>query len=192
MKMNEFIARLKQQPRLGQANTSRGAEPTSQPATQSQQSSQTINEQVRQLATQLANQIVAERDQAQILARNGRTYTKFDLVNDVVANQTEVVTAGLWSDNLASLTTYYTASGQTTSQRRYYVDVYQDTPSADGAAVQFALAFGHALGSGSNSQGQLNDSPSKAVYSQYRQLLLAPTDTRFTTAGSGSTDYVYV
>ena len=192
MKMNEFIARLKQQPRLGQANTSRGAEPTSQPATQSQQSSQTIQEQVRQLAQQLANQIVAERDQAQILARNGRTYTKFDLVNDVVANQTEVVTAGLWSDNLASLTTYYTASGQTTSQRRYYVDVYQDTPSADGAAVQFALAFGHALGSGSDSQGQLNDSPSKAVYSQYRQLLLAPTDTRFTTAGSGSTDYVYV
>ncbi len=192
MKMNEFITRLKQQPRLGQANTPRGAEPTSQPATQSQQSSQTINEQVRLLAQQLANQIVAERDQAQILARNGRTYTKFDAVNDVVANQTEVVTAGLWSDNLASLTTYYTASGQTTSQRRYYVDVYQDTPSADGAAVQFALAFGHALGSGSDSQGQLNDSPSKAVYSQYRQLLLAPTDTRFTTAGSGSTDYVYV
>jgi hypothetical protein len=81
---------------------------------------------------------------------------------------------------------------QTTSQRRYYVDVYQDTPSADGAATQFSLAFGHALGSGSDSQGQLNDSPSKAVYSQYRQLLLAPTDTRFTTAGSGSTDYVYV
>jgi hypothetical protein len=48
------------------------------------------------------------------------------------------------------------------------------------------------LGSGSDSQGQLNDSPSKAVYSQYRQLLLSPTDTRFTTAGSGSTDYIYV
>ena len=188
MKMNEFITRLKQQPRLGQANTPRGAEPTSQPATQSQQSSQTIQEQVRQLAQQLANQIVAERDQAQILARNGRTYTKFDLVNDVVANQTEVVTAGLWSDNLASLTTYYTASGQTTSQRRYYVDVYQDTPSADGAAVQFALAFGHALGSGSNSQGQLNDSPSKAVYSQYRldpgnwEIPLKPIASRATNA----------
>jgi hypothetical protein len=175
MKMNKFITRLKQQPRIG------GVPP-----------GRVINDQVRQLAQQLANQIVAERDQAQILARNGRTYTKFDTVNDIVANQTEVVTAGLWSDNLASLTTYYTASGQTTSQRRYYVDVYQDTPNADGAAVQFALAFGHALGSGSDSQGQLNDSPSKAVYSQYRQLLLAPTDTRFTTAGSGSTDYVYV
>lgn len=198
MKMNEFIARLKQQPRIGGVpiRPTQAANQTIQRLQNENQVLATanngVNDQVRQLAQQLANQIVAERDQAQILARNGRTYTKFDPVNDVVANQTEVVTAGLWSDNLASLTTYFSASSQTTTQRRYYVDVYQSTPSADGAAVQFALAFGHALGSGSDSQGQLNDSPSKAVYSQYRQLLLAPTDTRFTTAGSGSTDYVYV
>jgi hypothetical protein len=199
MKMNEFITHLKQQPRIGGVPRAIAVSQLVQENARITQENQVlstanngVNEQVRQLAQQLANQIVAEREQTQILARNGRTYTKFDPVNDIVANQTEVVTAGLWSDNLASLTTYYTASGQTTSQRRYYVDVYQDTPSADGAAVQFALAFGHALGSGSDSQGQLNDSPSKAVYSQYRQLLLAPTDTRFTTAGSGSTDYVYV
>jgi hypothetical protein len=61
-----------------------------------------------------------------------------------------------------------------------------------GSATQFSIAWGHALGSGSDSQGQLNDSPSKAIYSQYRQLLLNPTDTRFTTQGSGSTDYIYV
>ena len=151
-----------------------------------------INEQVQQLAQQLANQMVAEMQQSQILARNGRVYTKFDMANDVISNQTEVVTAGLWSNNVASLTTYFTASTQTTSQRRYYVDVHQSTPSASGSAIQFSLAFGHALGSGSDSQGQLNDSPSKAIYSQYRQLLLNPTDTRFTTAGSGSTDYIYV
>jgi hypothetical protein len=198
MKMNEFIARLKQQPRIG------GVPPRQQvPANQTIQRLQNenqalttanngVNEQVRQLAQQLANQIVAEQNQAQLLARNGRTYTKFDTVNDIVANQIETVTAGMWSDGLASLTTYFTSSTQTTTQRRYYVDVYQDTPTADGAATQFALAFGHALGSGSDSQGQLNDSPAKAVYSQYRQLLLSPTDTRFTTAGSGSTDYIYV
>ena len=190
MKMNEFIARLKQQPRIGgvpRINVPAAAAATTTPRTDS-----TINEQVRQLATQLANQIVAEQAQTQTLARNGRTYTKFDTVNDIVANQIETVTAGMWSDNLASLTTYFTSSTQTTTQRRYYVDVYQDIPSADGAAVQFSTAFGHALGSGSDSQGQLNDSPAKAVYSQYRQLLLSPTDTRFTTAGSGSTDYIYV
>jgi hypothetical protein len=152
----------------------------------------TINEQVQQLAQQLANQIIAEREQSQVLARNGRTYTKFDPVNDIIGNQTETVTAGLWSDNIASLTSFFTASGQTTAQRRYYIDVYQQSPSTDGAAVQFSLAFGHALGSGSDSQGQLNDSPSRAVYSQYKQLLLSPGDSRFTTAGSGSTDYIYV
>jgi hypothetical protein len=191
MKMNEFITRLKQQPRLGQANVPapRGAEtppPPTPPAPP------TTNAQIQQLAQQLALQIVAEQNQAQILARNGRTYTKFDLVNDVVANQIETVTAGVWSDNAASLTTYFTSSIETTTQRRYYIDVYQANPTSSTAAVQFALAFGHALGSGSDSQGQLNDSPSKAIYSQYRQLLLNPSDTRFTTAGSGSTDYIYV
>jgi len=153
---------------------------------------QRISAEVLALAQRLANGIVAEAAAAQNIFRNGRTFTKFDLVNDVVRNQTETVTAGLWSDNLASLTTYFTASNLTTSQRRYYIDVYQSNPAADGAAIQYSLAYGHALGSGSDSQGQLNDSPSKAIYSQYRQLLLAPTDTRFTTAGSGSTDSIYI
>jgi hypothetical protein len=144
------------------------------------------------LAQQLANQMVAEMQQSQILARNGRVFTKFDTVNDVVKNQVEVVTGGVWSDGIASLTTEFTSSTQTNTQRSYYVDVYQSNPSATGSAVQYSLAFGHALGSGSNSQGQLEDSPSKAIYSQYRQLLLPANQTRFTTAGSGSTDYVYV
>jgi hypothetical protein len=198
MNMKTTIELLKRQPRLGQRPPQN--QPTTTPTAvtnvatgRAAGAAQTaINEQVQQLAQQLANQMVAEMQQSQIISRNGRVFTKFDTVNDVVSNQTEVVTAGLWSDNVASLTTYFTASTQTTSQRRYYVDVYQDLATADGAAVQFSLAFGHALGSGSDSQGQLNDSPSKAVYSQYRQLLLNPTDTRFTTAGSGSTDYIYV
>ena len=153
---------------------------------------QRISAEVLALAQRLANGMVAEAAAAQNIFRNGRTFTKFDLRNDVVRNQTETVTAGLWSDNLASLTTYFTSSNLTTSQRRYYIDVYQSNPAADGAAIQYSLAYGHALGSGSDSQGQLNDSPSKAIYSQYRQLLLAPTDTRFTTAGSGSTDSIYI
>ena len=95
MKMNEFITRLKQQPRIGGVPRI--------PA------GGVVTEQVRQLAQQLANQIVAEQNQTQLLARNGRTYTKFDPVNDVISNQTEVVTAGLWSDNLASLTTYFSS-----------------------------------------------------------------------------------
>jgi hypothetical protein len=188
--MKDLIKNLKRQPRhggvprrpdaLANLNQVRGLGEDS------------VNNQVEQLAMQLANEMIASQQQAQLLARNGRVFTKFDQLNDVVANQTEVVTAGLWSDNIASLTTYFTSSTQTTTQRRYYVDVLQETPSAEGSAVQFSTAFGHALGSGSDSQGQLNDSPSKAIYSQYRQLLLNTGDNRFTTAGSGSTDYIYV
>ena len=82
-----------------------------------------LQSQINALAEQRAQEIIREQQQTQILARNGRTFTKFDRANDVIDNQTEVVTAGLWSDGLASLTTHHTGSAQTTSQRRYYVDV---------------------------------------------------------------------
>jgi hypothetical protein len=189
---------LKQQPRQGAVPRTRATEDGEMPsrittsASQVNQAQATINENTLQLARTLANQMAAEMQQSQITARNGRTFTKFDVANDIISNQTEVVTGGLWSDNVASLETYFTASSQTTTQRRYYVDVLHKSPAETGSAVQFSLAFGHALGSGSDSQGQLNDSPSKAIYSQYKQLLLPPSDTRFTTAGSGSTDYIYV
>ena len=189
--MENLIQYLKQQPRHGQRlgpNTAQERVAARQSAT----TSPAVNEQVLALAQQLANEIVAEQQQAQILSRNGRVFTKFDTVNDIVSNQIEVVTAGVWSDGVAGLTTFFTSSTQTTSQRTYYTDIYQATPTAEGSEVQFALAYGHALGSGSDSQGQLNDSPSRAIYSQYKQLLLNPTDTRFTTAGSGSTDSIYV
>lgn len=206
MKMNNFIKILKQQPKqggvpvtnnllaaVGQANqAARQTTNVVTPAPAAAGVSAAVNQQVQQLAQQLANEMVAQQQQSQILARNGRVFTKFDAVNDIVKNQTEVVTAGLWSNGVAGLKTYFTSSTQTTTQRKYYIDVYQATPTATGSAVQYSLAFGHALGSGSDSQGQLNDSPSKAIYSQYRQLLLNPNDSRFTTAGSGSTDYVYV
>jgi hypothetical protein len=190
-----IIKTLKQQPRLGQMNRTDqfGNEVTPVPqASRALVSNAATNQQVQLLAQQMANQIIQNQVQAQILGKNGKSFSKFDQQNDVIKNQTEVVTGGLWSDNLASLTTYFTASTQTVTQRRYYVDVLQADPSTEGAAVQYSLAYGHALGSGSDSQGQLNDSPSRAIYSQFKQLLLNPTDTRFTTAGSGSTDSVYV
>lgn len=150
-----------------------------------------LQEQINALAERRAQEIIREQQQARILARNGRTFTRFDAVNDVIDNQTEVVTAGLWSDGIANLVTHHTSSAQTTSQRRYYVDVYQKDAALSGSAVQYSIAYGHALGSGSDSQGQLNDSPSRAVYSQYKQLLLETTDTRFTVNGV-NTNSIYV
>ena len=111
--------------------------------------------------------------------------------DDIVTTENELVTGGIWSSNIASLSTYFSSSLESTSQRRYYLDVYPENSSTTGAAIQFSVAYGHALGSGSDSQGQLNDSPTRAVYSQYRSLLLAPGDTRFTTP-SGSTNSIYI
>ena len=119
------------------------------------------------------------------------TFSRFNMSEDVLQQQTEIVTGGVWSSGDASLTTFFSSSAQTTSQRRYYVEVYDDIPSAEGSAAQFSLAYGHAFGSGSDSQGQLNDSPSRAIYSQYRNLLLTPGTSRFTTYGSGSTNSIY-
>jgi hypothetical protein len=148
----------------------------------------------QQLAQQEVNRQLAAQQSVTNATRLGlnSVYTPFNEIEDVVKSKDETVTAGIWSDGISALTTYFTSSAQTTAQRRYYADIHHTIPSATGSAVQFSLAFGHALGSGSDSEGQLNDSPSRAIYSQYRNMLLAPTDTRFTTEGSGSTDYIYV
>jgi hypothetical protein len=204
MNVNNIIEKLRKQPRHGVLP--RGRAPRGRVARQISprqeapreveevlpaETSVDINQQVQQLARQMATEMLAEQDALRSVARMGRTYTPF-APDDVIAKQTEVVTAGLWSDSKASLTTYFTSStAQTSTQKQYYVDVYQSEPTVSGSVVQYSLAYGHALGSGSDSTGQLEDSPSKAIYSQYRQLLLNPGDSRFTT-GDGSTDHIYV
>lgn len=174
--------KLKQQPRLGQTTGRDGimrdaaGNPISVPTTTTTTTTATTN-----VSATVATPTPISTP----------TYTVF-ANDDIVTQQKETVTGGMWSNNAASLTTYFTSSTQTNSQRQYYVDVLNLTPTATGSAVQFSIAYGHRLGSGSNSVGQLSDSPSRAVYSQYRQVLLPPGDTQFTTAGSGSTDSIYV
>ena len=121
----------------------------------------------------------------------GGTFSRFNSAEDVLQQQTEIVTGGVWSSGDASLNTHWSSSIQTTAQRRYYVEVYDANPSSDAAAAQYSVAYGHALGSGSSNLGQLNDSPSRAIYSQFRQLLLPAGTSRFTTVTSGSTDSIY-
>jgi hypothetical protein len=80
----------------------------------------------------------------------------------------------------------------TAAQSQYYVNVNQKLPSLTGSATQYAIAYGNALGSGSSTNGSIDDAPSRAIYSQYRQLLLNKDVTRFSTPASGSTDSIYV
>tara|TARA_R110002074_G_scaffold264246_4_gene436298 strand:- start:47 stop:1105 length:1059 start_codon:yes stop_codon:yes gene_type:complete len=118
--------------------------------------------------------------------------------DDVVPGDTQTVSQPVWSENMNPYSQsyggstgigFFTSSAQVSQSGDYYVNIFhrdpQDTNEAATAAVQFAVAYGNRLGSGSfgdvNTVGQnANDTPTRAIYSQYRNQLLPPTDTAFT------------
>jgi len=122
---------------------------------------------------------------------SGRIWTKFE-DGDIVPNQQEIVTRALWSGNVGNLLTFYTSSAQNSTSKRYYYDIFNSGSGECGSESQFAVAWGHKQGSGSADEGgQINDTPSRAIYGQYKQLCLDPGDERFTIGGV-TTDSIYV
>lgn len=107
-----------------------------------------------------------------------KVYHPLDLGTDVISGKVRANTKGLF--NLSqSLQCYNTSSLQSTDSKKYY---YQVTDcNACGRTPYFALAYGHAYGSGSlYVSGDQSDTPTKAVHSQYRLLALESNETRFT------------
>jgi hypothetical protein len=151
--------------------------------------------QVEQLARQLADQIIREREQAQARQRLGRIYTPFDPTDDILPNNVETVTRGLFAGNTGSLTSMYLNSNLTATQQTYFQDVYStgDPASNTSANAELSIAYGHFGGSGSvDLTGNLNnDTPTRAIYKQYAQILLSPNDKKFTFNGTDS-DSIYV
>ena len=140
-------------------------------------------------AQELARQIIAQRDLNAELAANGRIFTSFNGLQDIVTNQKTLVTSGLFSGNAATMSAAYTGSIQSETSKGYYYDVWNGT--GDTAESQFSVTYGHRKGSGSSAAGTLNDSPARAIYSQYRLLLLSPGDTTFTFGDGVSSDSIY-
>lgn len=114
------------------------------------------------------------------------------LADDIVAGDIQTVSQPLWSENINPLSGgyaagigFFTSSTQISQSGNYYANVYHRDISDVNSQIQFAVAYGHRLGSGSegdiNTTGQnVNDTPSRAIYSQYRNQLLPPTDQAFT------------
>ena len=122
---------------------------------------------------------------------SGRIFTPFES-GDIVPNQQDTVTRALWSGNVGNLTTFYSSSAQTTTQRRYYYEIFNSASGGCGAEAQFSVAWGHKQGSGSADEGgQINDTPSRAIYGQYKQLCLDSGVERFVINGT-ATDSIYV
>lgn len=113
---------------------------------------------------------------------------------DVITGDVQTVSSTVWSGNLNPLTSFYTASNSASWE--YYVPVYDKNPASDStAAVQFSVAFGNKYGSGSKGDTTVVDNtghtPSWAVYSQFRNLLLPPTDPAFSINGTDA-ESIYV
>lgn len=122
---------------------------------------------------------------------SGKIYGQFN-VDDIIPNQQETVTRALWTNNDGNLLTFFTSSTQTTTQKRYYYEIYNSGSTQSCLAQpQFSVAYGHKLGSGSADEGgQINDTPSRAIYGQYRLLCLSPTSQYFTIGGN-TTEHIY-
>ena len=89
------------------------------------------------------------------------------------------ITAPAWSSNQPQLATFYTASAIPSTSIHagaFYLNVYQTQSSANGAATQFAIAYGNAKGSGSQWYNSLvpGVSPSLTTYKQYSVLVYGP------------------
>ena len=124
-------------------------------------------------------------------------FAQTDIVND-----TAKITTSTWTNNTNALTSAHNTSslqaifGSPTSSAAHFIEVFNADPDTDSTAeVQYAVAYGHVAGSGSedftHAVGGHGKSPSRNVYSQYRQLVFG-TETQDFNFGDGAVDDIYV
>ena len=136
-------------------------------------------------------------------------FTQFD-ASDIVTGRTQPVSTGIWSDgNTAwgsgSAALFYTSSAQTAISSStfeplngmYYTNVYDGPTGSIDSEIYYSLTYGNRFGSGSSDfdTGSAAGSlifPTKAIYNQYRNLLLTPGDPQFTFATSSANAIAYI
>lgn len=119
-------------------------------------------------------------------------FRQFNPSEDVVENRVTTVSSGIWSSGGTTLegnsTTagFFTSSAQSASSGEYYYDVYQEATSSTTSEVQFSIAYGHYAGSGSKDPDTSNGKISKAIYKQFKNLIVSPTNDYFKYGASGA------
>ena len=94
----------------------------------------------------------------------------------------DAVQSTAWSTNTPTLTTFFDSATQLAgSSGAYYTSVYQANTSTAGAAVQFDIAYGNVLGSGSAyfNTAFSQFTPASTTYGQYRTMILEDENTNF-------------
>jgi hypothetical protein len=109
------------------------------------------------------------------------SYNRLDPSDFVVSSDS--ISATLFSEGAPTLTQFQTSSTQEAgSSGNYYLNVYQTSSALPAAAVQFAIAYGNAVGSGSLDYNAAVDgySPSATIFGQWQDLVIGDENTNFT------------
>jgi len=96
------------------------------------------------------------------------------------------VTAGAWTGNVPTLTSFNTSSVQVASTSgNYYLNIYQTGSTQTAAEIQFNIAFGDAAGSGSllYDAGINGKSFTSTVYGQWQNIVLGDENNQFIFGG---------
>lgn len=113
------------------------------------------------------------------------SFKRFD-TEDVVISA-DSITAPAWSNNVTTLTSFYTDENQIgRSSGDYYYNIYQTASDDSTAAIQFSIAFGDVDGSGSLAfnSSVLNNTHTSVVYKQLRTLVNGTEETDLSFAGT--------
>ena len=93
------------------------------------------------------------------------SFVRYATDDSVISSET--VVRGMWTNDTASLTTFFTSSTSTSS---YYLNVYNTQATS---SLQFAIQYAHVSGSGSAplNTSVASNTPTRIVYGQYRSLI---------------------
>jgi len=121
-----------------------------------------------------------------------KVFQDFDQEDVIESNTKIAVTDGMWTaGTTGSLknAAFFTSSAQ--SGQTYYYQVYSDSAYTQ---PEFSVAYGNYFGSSSNSASGASNgmTATKAVYTQYANLLLDATDDIFTINGTNDHDFFAV
>lgn len=113
------------------------------------------------------------------------SFTRLDASDFVVSSDS--VTLPAWSNNVTTLTSFFTASAATTSS--FYIDVYNASPNDATSEIQFSIAYGRKDGSGSARLNSLVPvySPTRVTFGQYRNLIYGDAESAVN-FGAGNSD----
>lgn len=105
------------------------------------------------------------------------------------------ITSPVWTGYIPTLSTFFTSSTQEISSAGlYYLSIYQAIPSTSGSEVQFDIAYGDLVGSGSSffDNAVTGSTPSRSVYGQYRNLVLGDENAGFVFGNISSSNFLVI